>query len=198
MSRPLPDSPVVMSLVSVFTASMGLVTGNPAKGAVMTEQTNNIQKDKVVTINYKLTDDGGKVLDSSEGREPLTYLHGGGLIPGMEQALEGRSAGEEFQITIPPEKGYGQKDPNMVQPVPRSNFGDTSQIEPGMQFQARTPEGSRIVTVVDVAPDTVTVDANHPLAGVTLHFDVSVVGVRDASTEELQHGHAHGPGGVQH
>ena len=159
---------------------------------------NTIEKDKVVTINYKLTDDGGQVLDSSEGREPLTYLHGGGLIPGMEQALEGRSTGEQFNVVIPPEQGYGQKDPNMVQAVPRTNFGNVPKIEPGMQFQARTPEGSRVVTVVDVAPDTVTVDANHPLAGVTLHFDVSVVGVRDASPEELAHGHVHGTGGVQH
>ena len=159
---------------------------------------NTIEKDKVVTINYKLTDDGGQVLDSSEGREPLTYLHGGGLIPGMEQALEGRAPGEQFNVTIPPEQGYGEKDPNMVQAVPRANFGGITQIDPGMQFQARTPEGSRVVTVVDVAPDTVTIDANHPLAGKTLHFDVSVVGVRDASPEELQHGHAHGPGGVQH
>jgi FKBP-type peptidyl-prolyl cis-trans isomerase SlyD len=86
----------------------------------------------------------------------------------------------------------------MVQPVPRANFGNIPQIEPGMQFQARTAEGSRVVTVVDVAPETVTIDANHPLAGKTLHFDVSVLGVRDASPEELQHGHAHGPGGVQH
>ena len=159
---------------------------------------NMIEKDKVVTINYKLTDDDGRVLDSSEEREPLTYIHGGGLIPGMEQALEGRAIGEEFQVTIPPEQGYGQKDPNMVQAVPRTNFGGIEQIEPGMQFQARTPEGARVVTVVDVAPDTVTVDANHPLAGVTLHFDVSVVGVREASPEELAHGHVHGPGGVQH
>lgn len=164
----------------------------------MSDQDNNIQKDKVVTINYKLTDEGGAVLDSSEGREPLTYLHGGGLIPGMEQALEGRAQGEQFQVTIPPEQGYGQKDPNMIQPVPRANFGQTTQIEPGMQFQARTPEGARVVTVVDVAPDTVTIDANHPLAGKTLHFDVAVVDVRDASAEELAHGHAHGAGGVQH
>ena len=159
---------------------------------------NTIEKDKVVTINYKLTDDGGQVLDSSEGREPLTYIHGGGLIPGMEQALEGRSTGEQFNVVIPPEQGYVQKDPNMVQSVPRSNFGGATQIEPGMQFQARTPQGSRVVTVVAVEPETVMIDANHPLAGKTLHFDVSVVGVRDASPEELQHGHAHGPGGVQH
>src|SRR5688572_12274760 len=164
----------------------------------MAEANSTIEKNKVVTIDYKLSDDGGQILDSSEGREPLTYLHGGGLIPGMEQALEGRTPGEQFNVTIPPEQGYGEKDPNMVQAVPRANFGGIAQIEPGMQFQARTPEGSRVVTVVEVAPDAVTIDANHPLAGKTLHFDVSVVDIRDASPEELQHGHAHGPGGVEH
>ena len=159
-----------------------------------------IAKGKVATIDYTLTNDAGEVLDSSQGREPLTYLHGGGLIPGMEQALEGRSAGEAFKVTIPPEQGYGEKDPNMVQPVPRANFAGVPNIEKGMQFQARSPDGSgaRVVTVVDVSPDTVTVDANHPLAGETLHFDVSVKDVRDASPEELSHGHAHGPGGHHH
>jgi FKBP-type peptidyl-prolyl cis-trans isomerase SlyD len=159
-----------------------------------------IAKGKVATIDYTLTNDAGQVLDSSQGREPLTYLHGGGLIPGMEQALEGRSAGDAFAITIPPEQGYGAKDPNMVQPVPRSNFAGVPNIEKGMQFQARSPDGSaaRVVTVVDVSDETVTVDANHPLAGETLHFDVSVKDVRDASPEELAHGHAHGPGGHHH
>jgi FKBP-type peptidyl-prolyl cis-trans isomerase SlyD len=159
-----------------------------------------IAKGKVATIDYTLTNDAGQVLDSSQGREPLTYLHGGGLIPGMERALEGRSAGEHFQVTIPPEQGYGEKDPNMVQPVPRSNFAGVPHIEKGMQFQARSPDGhgARVVTVVDVSPDTVTVDANHPLAGETLHFDVSVKEVREASPEELSHGHAHGPGGHHH
>lgn len=159
-----------------------------------------IAKGTVATIDYTLTNDAGQVLDSSQGREPLTYLHGGGLIPGMENALEGKSVGEQFKVTIPPEEGYGKKDPNMVQPVPRANFAGVPNIEKGMQFQARSPDGSgaRVVTVVDIAPDTVTVDANHPLAGETLHFDVAVKDVRDASPEELSHGHAHGPGGQHH
>ena len=159
-----------------------------------------VGKDKVVSIDYTLTDNAGAVLDTSKGNEPLLYLHGGGLIPGMERALEGRSAGDAFKVTIPPEQGYGQKDPNMVQPVPRSNFAGVPNIEKGMQFQARSPDGSgaRVVTVVDVSPETVTVDANHPLAGETLHFDVSVKDVRDASPEEVAHGHAHGPGGHHH
>ena len=118
----------------------------------------------------------------------------------MERGLEGRSPGDTFKLTLPPEEGYGNKDPNMVQPVPRANFAGVPNIERGMQFQARSANGAaaRIVTVVDVSPDTITVDANHPLAGETLHFDVSVTEVRDASPEELAHGHAHGPGGHHH
>jgi FKBP-type peptidyl-prolyl cis-trans isomerase SlyD len=163
--------------------------------------TNTIGKDKVVSIDYTLTNDAGDVLDSSKGGEPLQYLHGhGGLIPGMEKGLEGRAAGDSFKLSLSPEEGYGKKDPNMVQAVPRTNFQGVPNIEKGMQFQARSPDGrgARIVTVIDVAPDTVTVDANHPLAGQTLHFDVSVTDVRDASPEEIAHGHAHGPGGHHH
>ncbi|MGB7160508.1 MAG: peptidylprolyl isomerase [Tepidisphaeraceae bacterium] len=165
----------------------------------MSADNNAIGKDKVVSIDYTLKDGAGKVIDSSEGRDPLTYLHGhGGLIPGMEKGLEGKSTGDSFQLVVSPDEGYGQKDPNMVQPVPRANFGGAADIKPGMQFQAKTPQGARVVTVVDVSPDTVTVDANHPLAGETLHFDVSVKDVRDASPEEIAHGHAHGPGGHHH
>jgi FKBP-type peptidyl-prolyl cis-trans isomerase SlyD len=160
-----------------------------------------IAKDKVVSIDYTLTNDAGDVLDSSKGREPLQYLHGhGGLIPGMEKGLEGRAVGDSFKLTLPPEEGYGKKDPNMVQAVSRSNFQGVPNIEKGMQFQARSPDGhgARVVTVIDVSDDTVTVDANHPLAGETLHFDVNVKEVRDASPEEIAHGHAHGPGGHHH
>lgn len=167
----------------------------------MADASGTIGKDKVVSIDYTLTNDAGQVIDSSKGREPLTYLHGrGGLIPGMEKGLEGRSTGDSLTLTLPPEDAYGHKDPNMVQPVPRSNFASVPNIEKGMQFQARTQDGSaaRVVTVIDVSPETVTVDANHPLAGETLHFEVSIKDVRDASPEELQHGHAHGPGGHHH
>lgn len=167
----------------------------------MSTEAKTIGKDKIVSIDYTLTNATGEVIDSSQGRDPLTYLHGhGGLIPGMEQGLEGKSAGDAVKLVLPPEQGYGQKDPNMVQPVPRANFAGVPNIEKGMQFQARSPDGSgaRVVTVLDVSPETVTVDANHPLAGETLHFDVNVKDVREASPEELQHGHAHGPGGHQH
>ena len=158
-----------------------------------------IAKNTVATIDYTLTDPQGQVIDSSKGREPLAYLHGASnIIPGLESALEGMSAGDSVNVTVPPEQGYGMRDPNLVQPVPRANFQGAPDIKPGMQFQAQTAEGARIVTVVKVDDQHVTVDANHPLAGMDLKFDVSVVGVRAASPEELQHGHAHGAGGHHH
>jgi FKBP-type peptidyl-prolyl cis-trans isomerase SlyD len=158
-----------------------------------------VGKDKVVSIDYTLTDVGGKVIDSSEGTEPLAYLHGAGnIIPGLERALEGKSAGEEVKATIAPEQGYGQKNPGLIQPVPRAQFPGVKDIKVGQQFQAQTNHGPRVVTVVGVNDDTVTVDANHPLAGETLNFDVKVVSVRDATPEEIDHGHPHEPGGHQH
>jgi FKBP-type peptidyl-prolyl cis-trans isomerase SlyD len=158
-----------------------------------------VNKDKVVSIDYTLTSTEGNVLDSSQGKAPLQYLHGAGnIIPGLENALQGKSAGEQVKISVPPAQAYGERDERMVQPVPRSAFQGIDRIEPGMQFQANTQAGPRIVTIVGVNADQVTVDANHPLAGQTLNFDVKVVGVRDATQEELSHGHAHGGGGYQH
>ena len=158
-----------------------------------------IEKDKVVSIDYTLTGDNGQVLDSSQGREPLAYLHGAGnIIPGLESALEGKDAGDELNVQIPPDQAYGPRDERMVQPVPRAAFQGVPDIQPGMQFQANTNAGTRLITVVDVAGDQVTIDANHPLAGATLNFDVKIVNVRDATEQEKSHGHVHGPGGHQH
>jgi len=152
-----------------------------------------IAENKVVSIDYKLQDDEGRVLDSSEGREPLQYLHGkGNIIPGLEQALTGREVGEEVKVDVPPEEAYGQRDPQLVQSVSKSLFQGVEKIQPGMQFQAQTPEGNRVVTVVDVAEEEVKIDANHPLAGQTLHFDVAVRDVREATPEEQQAGRANG------
>src|SRR5688572_1549777 len=158
-----------------------------------------IEKDKVVSIDYTLTGEDGQVLDSSQGREPLAYLHGAGnIIPGLENALEGKAPGDELNVMVPPDQAYGPRDERMVQPVPRTAFQGVADIQPGMQFQANTNAGPRLITVVDVAADQVTIDANHPLAGATLNFDVKVVNVRDATNEEKSHGHVHGPGGHQH
>ena len=158
-----------------------------------------IGKDKVVAIDYTLTGADGQVIDSSHGQEPLSYLHGAGnIVPGLERALEGKSAGDHVDATVEPDQGYGQKNPTLVQAVPRAQFPGVKDISVGQQFQAQTNHGPRVVTVVGVSPDAVTVDANHPLAGETLHFAVTVVDVRDATRQELDHGHAHGPGGHEH
>ena len=158
-----------------------------------------VAKDKVVSINYTLTDDQGTLLDSSKGREPLAYLHGAGnIIPGLEQALEGKSAGENLTVRVPPEEGYGERDDRLQQEVPREMFEGVDRVEPGMQYQARPPAGPQAETVRQVSDESVTVDANHPLAGVALNFEVDVVEVRDATDEELSHGHVHGPEGHAH
>lgn len=154
---------------------------------------------KVVHFHYTLTNDEGEVLDSSEDHEPLAYIHGmGNIIPGLENALAGREIGDRFQVTIPPEEGYGLRDDELVQAVPRSAFQGVSQIEPGMQFHAESAEGMQLVTVVEVLGDEIILDGNHPMAGMTLNFDVEVTEIRDASPEEIDHGHVHGPGGHHH
>ena len=157
-----------------------------------------ISSEKVVAIHYTLKDNSGSVLDSSEGKQPLYYLHGfGNLIPGMEEGLEGRVAGDSFQVVIAPEKGYGVRNEEFVQQVPLEAFGGTIP-QVGMQFQAGNDQGRYIVTVTAVEGEMVTVDANHPLAGVELHFSVEVIEVREATADEIAHGHVHGPGGEHH
>ncbi|MBB3330359.1 FKBP-type peptidyl-prolyl cis-trans isomerase SlyD [Halomonas campaniensis] len=158
-----------------------------------------IAQNSVVAFHYTLTNNAGEVLDSSEGREPLTYLHGAGnIIPGLEKELEGRAAGDKLTATIEPSDGYGEKQDQLVQEVPRDAFQGVESVEPGMQFQAQTQGGPLMVTVTSVEGDTVTVDGNHPLAGQTLNFDVEIASVREASQEEIEHGHVHGEGGHQH
>lgn len=157
-----------------------------------------VSANKVVSIHYTLTDNSGKVLDSSAGRQPLAYIHGNGhLIAGMEEGLEGHEKGEKLQLKISPEKGYGLRKEEFVQQVPLSAFGG-QEVKEGMQFEAGN-EGQRyIVTVTQVGPETATVDGNHPLAGTELNFDVEVLEVREATPDELAHGHVHGPEGHQH
>ena len=157
------------------------------------------EKNRVVTIEYTLKDGDDQVIDTSEGREPLAYIHGSGMIiPGLENALEGKEPGAEVNVTLAPEDGYGERDDSMVLQIPREQFEGADQIEPGMQFQAETDEGVQILTVLEAGDNEVTVDGNHPLAGVTLNFDVNVQDVREAEQEELDHGHVHGTGGHEH
>lgn len=158
-----------------------------------------INKNSVVSFHYTLTDSAGKVIDSSQGNEPLTYLHGvGQIVPGLENALVGKMPGEKLDVEVAAEDGYGEHQEFMVQKVPREAFQGVDDIEPGMQFQAQTPQGGMTVTVTAVDENTVTVDGNHPLAGQVLFFAVEIVSVREASAEEREHGHVHGAGGHHH
>ncbi|MBN2875282.1 MAG: peptidylprolyl isomerase [Spirochaetales bacterium] len=151
-----------------------------------------IQKDRVVSIEYTLKGDDGVMIDRSEG-EPLVYLHGNdNIIPGLERHLEGKTAGDSVTCVIKPGDAYGEHDKELVFSVSKKDFAEPEKIEVGMQFQAQEEDGTRVVTVVGVDGDSVTIDANHPLAGKTLHFDVTVAAVREASAEELAHGHVHG------
>jgi FKBP-type peptidyl-prolyl cis-trans isomerase SlyD len=154
---------------------------------------------KVVSIHYTLTSDEGDILDSSEGQEPLTYLHGlGNIIPGLESALTGRAVGDKFTVSVAPAEGYGERDDAMVQSVPKNAFQGVDEILPGMQFQAQSPEGMQLLTVIGVEGDDVILDGNHPMAGLNLNFTVEITEIRDATREELDHGHVHGPGGHHH
>ncbi|MBX7150883.1 peptidylprolyl isomerase [bacterium] len=158
-----------------------------------------VAKNTVVTIDYTLTNDDGEILDTSKGHEPLSYIQGiGNIITGLETAMEGRVAGDIFKVSIPPEDAYGIWEESLMQVVPMSAFGDMEGVEIGNQFQIQTAEGPRVMTVVEVTDDEVTLDGNHPLADMTLNFDVAVVNVRPATAEELSHGHVHGAGGHHH
>ncbi len=154
-----------------------------------------VAKDKVVTVKYTLRVDG-EVVDQGE----LPYLHGHGqIIPGLEEALEGHEQGETVHAVVPPEKAYGQPNPEGIQVVPRSAFPEDSEVAVGEQFYAQDQSGQPMpFTVTKVEGDDVTIDFNHPLAGKTLEFEVMIAEVRDASPEELAHGHAHGPEGHHH
>ena len=159
-----------------------------------------IAPDNVVLFHYTLTNDAREVLDSSAGGGPLAYLHGqGNIVAGLEKALDGHSAGDKLSVRVEAVDGYGVRDASLVKRVPRRSFGSIGNIRPGMQFEAQLERGQRrVVTVPAVKGDMVTIDGNHPLAGQNLNFEVEVTEVRDATAEELAHGHVHGPGGHHH
>ncbi|MGH8295921.1 MAG: FKBP-type peptidyl-prolyl cis-trans isomerase [Steroidobacteraceae bacterium] len=158
-----------------------------------------ITSDSVVTIHYTLKDDTGAVIDSSGSGEPLAYLHGhGNIVRGLERELTGRDVGDELSVRVPPVEGYGEHDDSLVQTVPRSALTGIKDVRPGMHLHAQTEQGPRTVTVTDVTPEKVTLDGNHPLAGKHLNFDIHVEDVRQATEEELSHGHVHGAHGHHH
>ena len=153
----------------------------------------------VAYFHYTLTNDAGDVLDSSSGRDPLPYLHGkGNIVPGLEKALAGKTVGDKLDVVVAPEEGYGPRIDSLVQVVPKAAFQGVDKLEPGMQFQAESNMGPVSVVVTAIEGDNVTVDGNHPLAGETLHFAVEITEVREASVEEVLHGHVHGVGGHHH
>lgn len=151
-----------------------------------------IAKDKVVSIDYSVTDENDQLIDTSEGREPLTYLHGAAnIIPGLETALEGKQEGEDFEVTVVPEQAYGVRNEDNVQQVPISSFPEPDQVKVGMTFTAKGQNGNFQVQITAIDEDKVTVDANHPLADKTLTFKGAIRSIRDATDEEIAHGHAH-------
>jgi FKBP-type peptidyl-prolyl cis-trans isomerase SlyD len=158
-----------------------------------------IAQDLVVSIHYTLTNNSGDLLDSSDGQEPLAYIHGhGNIIRGLESALIDKVVGDTFDVKIAPKDAYGTRDKDLEKEVSKDVFKGIEEIEEGMQFRANTDDGQRVFTVTKIDGERITIDGNHPLADVELNFKVEVVDIRKASEEELSHGHVHGPGGHHH
>jgi FKBP-type peptidyl-prolyl cis-trans isomerase SlyD len=153
----------------------------------------NVTKNRVVSIDYTLRDEKNNLIDTTSGAEPLNYLHGfENIIPGLEKALEGKSRGDHFSVNLPAAEAYGERDETLIAEIPLENFKGVGEVKPGMQFHTRDSNGIRLVTVTKVADNMVTIDGNHPLAGINLNFDVTIAGIREATEEELMHGHIHG------
>ena len=159
----------------------------------------NIEDKKVVSFHYTLRDEHGEQLESSREGDPMTYLHGAGnIIPGLEKAMAGKVAGDQFEASVEPAEAYGERDENGVQRIPAKHFKQAGRLEPGQMVVLQTRQGPRQVTVVKVGRFNVDIDTNHPMAGLSLTFDVEVTDVRDPTAEEVSHGHVHGPGGIEH
>lgn len=159
-----------------------------------------IKKNSVVSLSYCLKNDRGVELDNSDGGEPLAYLHGSGqIVPGLEKALEGLAVGAKKDVTVTPEEGYGNVSAELKLKVARTNFPEDAEIKEGMQFMGQVGDGKQLpFTVKGIEGEEIMIDGNHPLAGETLHFSIEVVSIREATQEELTHGHAHGEGGHSH
>jgi FKBP-type peptidyl-prolyl cis-trans isomerase SlyD len=158
-----------------------------------------VENNSVVSFDYTLTDNEGQVIDTSDGHEPLVYLHGkGGIIPGLERELAGKSVGDDLQVSVTPADGYGEQNEALKQEVPRAQFEGVDELEVGMQFRVNTETGPMVINIIEVGDEIVKVDGNHPLAGVHLNFAVTIREIRAATSEEIEHGHAHGPGGHHH
>lgn len=157
-----------------------------------------IEDKKVVSLAYTLKDDDGNIVDKATNEDPFLYLHGANnIIPGLENALISKTAQDAFQITVAAKDGYGERDDALKQEVPKDMFGDIDDehLYVGARFQAQANGGIQVVTIIELSDDTITLDGNHPMAGQTLHFDGEVLDIRDATDEELMHGHVHTGGG---
>lgn len=158
-----------------------------------------VEQNKVVSLNYTLKNSEGLLIDTSEGREPLVYLHGvGGLIPGLESELEGLEANAKVDVVIKPEDAYGTRRDDLMHVVSKDGFQGDEEMQVGMQVQLDTENGPMVAMIAKIEDKEVTLDLNHPLADMTLHFNVEVLDVREATADEISHGHAHGPGGHNH
>jgi len=159
-----------------------------------------VGKDKVVLMHYTLKNDAGDVIDSSDGADPLPFLQGhGNIIPGLESALEGSKVGDKLEVSIKPEEGYGERMKGAIQEIPSSALQGVDEVKVGMQLQSQDKDGNAfLVSVTKIEDDKITVDGNHPLAGQTLHFSVSIESIRKAEAEELSHGHVHADGNHHH
>jgi len=159
-----------------------------------------VGKDKVVLMHYTLKNDAGDVIDSSDGADPLPFLQGhGNIIPGLESALEGSKVGDKLDVSIKPEEGYGERMQDAIQEIPSSALQGVDEVKVGMQLQSQDKDGNAfLVSVTKIEDDKITVDGNHPLAGQTLHFSVSIESIRKAEAEELSHGHVHADGQHNH
>jgi FKBP-type peptidyl-prolyl cis-trans isomerase SlyD len=160
----------------------------------------NVEKDKIVSFHYSLTEESGAPVEDSREREPLVIMFGrGNIIAGLEQAMAGHVAGDRFDVVVPPAQGYGERREDATQRVPKKYFRDAEHLQPGMTTVLNTKDNrQQMVTVTKVGSSVIDVDLNHPMAGKTLHFAIEITDVRDAGADELAHGHVHGLGGHQH
>lgn len=164
----------------------------------MTEETQVVSEGKVVVFHYTLTNETGEQIETSKDKQPLPYLHGANnIVPGLEKEMEGKEPGDSFEATIPPAEGYGQREEPGPQKVDRGEFPEDVELYEGMQFTGEAEGGQLIpLWITDIEGDQISVDHNHPLAGETLNFEVEIVDVRNATDEEIEHGHAHGVDGT--
>jgi FKBP-type peptidyl-prolyl cis-trans isomerase SlyD len=158
-----------------------------------------VEDKKVVGIEYTLKNSGGETLDSNVGADLLHFIQGeGNIVPGLEKAMAGKAAGDNFEVTVKAAEGYGEYDDELIRRIPRKQVKHLGNIKEGASLQMRGPEGVEILTVTQVSDEEIVADGNHPLAGQDLHFAIRVAEIRNATEEELEHGHAHGPGGHHH